>query len=330
LSNCGPASVIFGKPEGVNLSEKRTEAVTGEGGNWYYTPDEAGEGGLYTVTGGEVTFTGYTKTSRIVVEGVATVTLSDVTIDQSATDWGVSPFSLSSGARVEIRLSGTNTLTAGGYAAGVTVQAGDWDAETTLKITSAAGDKQESGHLTAQGGHNGAGIGGGYRGGGGSITISGGTIVAKGGAYGSGIGSGVYAQGGGTIKIEGGRVSASGGPCGAGIGSGAWNFTDSAGQTTSITGGYVEATGWDNGSGIGGGAQSAAGAISINWPDEGGTSHGIARASVSDSLEFGCAVGTGAFFEAYYPTVIGGSFNGRADWPAYDKEGYEEGTFYEW
>lgn len=63
--------------------------------------------------------------------------------------------------------------------------------------------------MTATGGESGAGIGGGYRGVGGTVTIHGGTVTATGGDYGAGIGGGDYGHGG-TVTINGGTVAATG------------------------------------------------------------------------------------------------------------------------
>jgi hypothetical protein len=72
------------------------------------------------------------------------------------------------------------------------------------------------GNITASGGTNGAGIGGGGKSSsgapssGGTVSIYGGNITATGGACGAGIGGGILG-GGGTVKIYGGEVIATGG-----------------------------------------------------------------------------------------------------------------------
>ena len=78
-----------------------------------------------------------------------------------------------------------------------------------------------SGNITATGGYDTAGIGGGT-GSCGNITISGGTITATSGGNGAGIGGGYYASCG-NITISGGTVSATGGDSAAGIGGGSMN-----------------------------------------------------------------------------------------------------------
>ncbi|MBR6453313.1 MAG: hypothetical protein IKS97_01845, partial [Fibrobacter sp.] len=114
------------------------------------------------------------------------------------------------------------------------------------------------GTVTATGGYDGAGIGGGYNGAGGTISINDGTVTATGGYDGAGIGGG-YNGAGGTISITGVTVTATGSSGGAGIGGG----SKGTGGTISITGGTVTATGGDLGAGIGGGYKGTAGTISI-------------------------------------------------------------------
>ena len=133
------------------------------------------------------------------------------------------------------------------------------------------GQSAGSGTLTATGDVGGAGIGGGYIGSGGTITINGGTVTANGGGTGAGIGGG-YGGNGGTITINGGTVTATGDVCGAGIGGGALgeggniaigghaDVTATGGRAIGLIGG---------GAGIGSGGTvtptpMAAGAISIS------------------------------------------------------------------
>ena len=77
----------------------------------------------------------------------------------------------------------------------------------------------EGGTVTAQGGENGAGIGGGNAGSGMGITIEGGTVTAAGGDNGAGIGGGKGSDGE-DIAISNGTVNATGGIHGAGVGGG--------------------------------------------------------------------------------------------------------------
>ena len=122
------------------------------------------------------------------------------------------------------------------------------------------------GRVTANGGQYGAGIGGGWEGGGGTVVIRDGEVTATGGQYGAGIGAG-YEASGGTVEIGGGTVAANGGNCAAGIGGGSnTTFEDSTncgGGTVVIMGGTVTATG-----GMGG-------QLEYPWPEIYGAGAGI-------------------------------------------------------
>jgi len=189
--------------------------VTGIGD---YSWDEGA--GVLTITGSSVTVSNKDKntatTHRIYIQGTANVTLDGVNIETG------------SGAPIEIRdyndtnvtltLSGSNTLisqTANKAAIHKTRgQQGDNSAAATLTING-------SGSLTAIGGSNAAGIGGGgYRGDTHNIIINSGTINAKGTGTAAGIGS---SDDGSTwnIVINGGNVTASGDP---GIGANTENW----------------------------------------------------------------------------------------------------------
>ena len=185
----------------------------------------------------------------VVPEGVTnTVTLSNLTL--RATGDGQCAFALETNAVVALRLAGTNTLASGYLRAGLEVAE-----ERTLSITNAPGD--DAGALTVTGGQGAAGIGGGYDGIGGTVTVNGGTITATGGYAGAGIGGGYNynnipnadADSGGTVTVNGGAVSAAGGDYAAGIGGGAFG----GGGTVTVNSGAVTATGGFDGAGIGGG-----------------------------------------------------------------------------
>ena len=139
------------------------------------------------------------------------------------------------------------------------------------------------GAITANGQHDGAGIGSNETGGdygAGTITINGGYIRAYGASYAAGIGGGDGKRGG-TLNVNGGRVDAYGGTDAAGIGGG----EGGNGGIVNITGGYVYAKGNDNGAGIGGGEDGVGASVTIN----GGTV--IAKAGRDDT---GCrAIGPG-------------------------------------
>jgi hypothetical protein len=231
----------------INLSSPPANTAAGSGWRYYE--------GVYTIkNNAALTVSGSTENDRIIVNGTATITLDDATITTND-----SPITLESGAGLTIRLAGTNTLTprAAGNA-GISVPEG-----TTLTITSADGDGETTGSLSATGNH-GPGIGGG-----GTINIKGGAITATGGAESAGIGSGSN----GTITITGGVVTASspdwdGDP--AGIGGGSFG---ACGDIT-ITGGSGTATGGGGGAkGVGPGWDGAYGTFtgknnSHDWPTD--------------------------------------------------------------
>ncbi len=119
---------------------------------------------------------------------------------------------------------------------------------------------EKMGTLTATGGQDAAGIGGGKGGSGGTITIHGGNVTATGGDFAAGIGGGGWKGSGGTITIHGGKVTATGGSYAAGIGGG----DSGSGGTVTIHGGSVTATGGGSGAGIGGGKDGSGGTITIH------------------------------------------------------------------
>ena len=115
------------------------------------------------------------------------------------------------------------------------------------------------GNVTATGGVDAAGIGGGYRGDVNStIYIYDGTVNATGCSSGAGIGGGEGGNGG-SVEIYGGTVTATGSDSGAGIGGG---YSGNMNGSVYIYGGEVTATGGlsemyesDGGAGIGGGIE---------------------------------------------------------------------------
>ena len=189
-----------------------------------------------------------------IADKVLNLTLKDVKIDVSDTgdqyDWdqkGKAALSVQGKGNVEIELDGDNELKSGTQSAGLE--------KTSTGTLTLKDDNKEAGSLTATGGFNSAGIGGGYLGDGKNITITGGTVNATGNEDGAGIGGGSSGSGE-NITITGGEVTASGGDnwddCGAGIGGG----NGGVGKNITITGGTVNATG-----GYGGGAAGIGGAF---------------------------------------------------------------------
>ena len=159
---------------------------------------------------------------------VLNLTLKDVKIDVSDTGGdnfefeddqrGKAALSVQGKGNVEIELDGNNELKSGKGRAGLE--------KTSTGTLTLKDDNKEAGSLTATGGYNGAGIGGGSvgawggdAGSGKNITINGGTVNATGTDGGAGIGGGENGNGE-DITINGGKVNASGAYGGAGIGGG--------------------------------------------------------------------------------------------------------------
>ena len=120
-----------------------------------------------------------------------------------------------------ILADGAKLTATGGYdQAGITVS-GDGNSLTIY------GQTAQSGQLFANGGYNGAGIGGRKDSSGSNITINGGIITATGGDCGAGIGGGCM-DAGSNITINGGTVTATGGEWASAIGGGyegsGWNI----------------------------------------------------------------------------------------------------------
>ena len=186
-----------------------------------------------------------------IADKVLNLTLKDVKIDVSDTgdqyDWdqkGKAALSVQGKGNVEIELDGDNELKSGTQSAGLE--------KTSTGTLTLKDDSKEAGSLTATGGNNAAGIGGGFQGNGENITITGGTVNATGGFSAAGIGGGREGKGE-NITITGGTVNATSND-GAGIGGGLLG----SGENITINGGTVNATGTD-GAGIGGGAEGGGG-----------------------------------------------------------------------
>ena len=185
---------------------------------------------------------------------VLNLTLKDVKIDVSDTGGdnfefeddqrGKAALSVQGKGNVEIELDGNNELKSGKGRAGLE--------KTSTGTLTLKDDNKEAGSLTATGGYNGAGIGGGNGDGAENITITGGTVTATGGSSGAGIGGGREGKGE-NITITGGTVNATGNEDGAGIGGG----SSGSGENITINGGNVTATGGSYAAGIGGGSVGA-------------------------------------------------------------------------
>ena len=200
---------------------------------------------------GETVITGESDKNTVTIdtsEGNVDVTFDDLKIDVSGKtegdvsgktevdDSGDSPVDAGKAAvtvqgdhDAAIELDGANELKSGSCNAGLEKNGNESSGKLTIKD-----DNDTKGSLTAEGGEDGAGIGGGYESGAGNIEITGGTVEAVGGEGAAGIGGGVYGPGR-DIEISGGKVSATGGsysgdprPGAAGIGdgAGAWSEID--------------------------------------------------------------------------------------------------------
>ena len=188
---------------------------------------------------GETVITGESKEHTVTIdtsEGNVDVTFDDLKIDvsgkkegdgsdDSPVDAGKAAVTVQGDHDAAIELDGANELKSGSHNAGLEKNGHESSGKLTIKD-----DNDTKGSLTAEGGKDGAGIGGGYESGAGNIEITGGTIEAVGGEGAAGIGGGVYGTGH-DIEISGGKVSATGGdanknldssrPGAAGIGDGA-------------------------------------------------------------------------------------------------------------
>ena len=235
-----------------------------------------------------------------IADKVLNLTLKDVKIDVSDTgdqyDWdqkGKAALSVQGKGNVEIELDGDNELKSGTQSAGLE--------KTSTGTLTLKDDNNEAGSLTATGGFNSAGIGGGYLGDGKNITITGGTVTATGGSSGAGIGGGREGKGE-NITITGGTVNATGNEDGAGIGGG----SSGSGENITINGGEVTASGGDNwddcGAGIGGGN----GGVGKNITITGGTVN--AAGSYFDH-GMGAGIGGGGNSSGNNITITGGTVN---------------------
>ena len=208
----------------------------------------AGSGGQTVTQGGGAAIpdsapviTGTSKENNVTINAdsgqTASVTLSGVNID--VRDKGKAAVSTTGEGNVSIVLNGGSTLRSGYEHAGLEKNNGG-----SLTIA----DEDKNGKLTAWGGQQGAGIGGGSGKDGSNIFITGGGVNAIGGLAAAGIGGGLGGNGS-NITISGGKVGATNGLNGAGIGGG----QHGSGSHITISGGEVNAIGGKNGAGIGGG-----------------------------------------------------------------------------
>lgn len=234
------------------------------------------QGGGAAVPDSAPVITGTSKENNVTINAesgqTASVTLSGVNID--VRDKGKAAVSTTGEGNVSIELNGGSTLRSGYEHAGLEKNNGG-----SLTIA----DEDKNGKLTAWGGQQGAGIGGGSGKDGSNIFITGGGVNAIGGESGAGIGGG-HTGDGSDITISGGEVSASGGKSGAGIGGGVYGkgegITVSGNAQLKVRGGRVQGD-YGTGAGIGGGG-----------------SYGTDGAEVEPDI---CALNPGGKIEYYAP-----------------------------
>ena len=141
---------------------------------------------------GETVITGESDKNTVTIDtsgGKVDVTFDDLKIDVSgktevdgsgdgSVDKGKAAVRVEGGGDATIELDGANELKSGSHNAGL--EKNEHESKGTLTIKD---DNDTKGSLTAEGGKDGAGIGGGYESGAGNIEISGGKVSATGGSY---------------------------------------------------------------------------------------------------------------------------------------------------
>ncbi len=185
----------------------------------------AGSGGQTVTQGSQVdipdsapVITGSSTENTVTINAekdqTSSVTLSGANIDVS--NEGKAAVSTTGEGNVSIELDSENMLKSGWEHAGLEKNNGG-----SLTIA----DQDENGKLTATGGSNGAGIGGGFKGNGNNIAITGGEVNATSNGCGAGIGGGgggdgsdITVSGAAKLKVQGGVGDYYG--AGAGIGNG--------------------------------------------------------------------------------------------------------------
>ena len=223
-----PTAVLAAEWNLENGSIEITATANAEGG----TTQTVSQGGSSAEDSNPTITSNGNQTSNTITIKAGGGTTANVTIKDTNISTGNAAIKTEGKGNVNLNVEGINTVSSGDKHAGVE-KANDGN----LTIGSESGE----GELTANGGHGGAGIGGGYEGSGSDITITGGEVTANGGWCGAGIGGGPRGNGS-DITISGGKVIANGGLCGAGIGGG---YKGSGSDVTISKDSRVEATGGD-------------------------------------------------------------------------------------
>ena len=256
---------LYATPTGAMLIVNGTPYTQG-GAGWSFdgaTVSLTNAGPFVLSTGGE----NFTSNVAVVAQADCAVTFSNLEVF-AGNHAGLSPFTVAPGVSVALTLEGNTVLRAGSAAAAITVVS---NAAGVASLTIDA-DATDTFHtLGANGGGQGAGIGGGDGEACGSVTILGGLLTVEGGANAAGIGGGRNGAGG-AVTISGGRLNVKsagsyafvGGQLkttngGAAIGGG----YQAAGGSTAITGGTMSLTGVSDGAAIGPGKGGAGGTTAI-------------------------------------------------------------------
>lgn len=183
----------YAAPWNIADGDITVKAGDTEGTNW------VSQGEKEDVKDTDTVITGKSKEHTVTIDtsgGKVDVTFDDLKIDvsgkkegdgsdDSPVDAGKAAVTVQGGGDATIELDGDNKLKSGSGNAGL--EKNKHESKGTLTIKD---DKGKDGSLTAEGGDDGAGIGGGIGSTGGSITIRGGTIEAVGGSNAAGIGDG--------------------------------------------------------------------------------------------------------------------------------------------
>ena len=299
-------------PLGLTVNGSDIAFESGEGWTFDGATVSLTNAGLFVLSSGGATFT---DDVGIVAAADCAVTFSNLEVF-AGNHAGLSPFTVAPGVSVALRLEDHTVLTAGSGGAAITVVS-NATGVASLTIDADASDTFHT--LGANGGGQGAGIGGGDGESCGSVTILGGLLTVEGGANAAGI-SGGRNGAGGAVTISGGRLNVKsagsyafiGGKLkttngGAAIGGG----YQAAGGSTAISGGTMSLTGVGDGAAIGPGKDGAGGTTAIRGGSilarggavEPSPSNGVARVwpvAVSNLVD-GAAVEL-PWLPAYYGT----------------------------
>ncbi|MBQ1852393.1 MAG: Cna B-type domain-containing protein [Lachnospiraceae bacterium] len=289
---------------------------------WYVVEpyNNSGSGNEISI-GSRVTLSANSTVNLILKDGVKLKVTSGITVPKGCT---LNIYAQSTGSDMGQLYTGSNNVArnnagiggTGSGAGAITINGGKITAYGGSNSAGIGGGRYDNGGavtinggaVNAYGGSSGgAGIGGGRHGNGGTITINGGVVNAYGGSeYGAGIGGGYHGYGG-TISISGNNtvVNATGGSYAAGIGGGCSYDEDTVvSQHITISGGKITAIGGTGAAGIGSGESQTVGTISISGGTVNATAGGYDTYVMTEY--FTAAIG-GTFGSADKITISGGS-----------------------